>query len=243
MSDDAAFLVFRRFNDPEKQRLANLRHRYLGEARDVFPDDTLPDRLGRLLVERRAVPLKEILESFEVFARVRRRVRRPVMTDLCCGHGLTGLLFALFERSVERVLLIDERQPASFPVVRDAVFEVGPWVVPKVEYLQHPIDLLQDERIVPDNSGLLVIHGCGALTDLALDVGIGAGGPIAAMPCCYRTAPPVALRGLKHALGKELATDIARTYRLSDAGYHVDWSLIPRAITPKNRLLVAWHPV
>ena len=44
------------------------------------------------------------------------------------------------------------------------------------------------------------------------------------------------------ALGRALATDIHRTYRLEAAGYQVDWSAIPRAITPMNRIMVAWYP-
>jgi hypothetical protein len=242
LSSDPSFHVFRRFNQPALHRLASLRQRYLGESRTLFPDDTLPDRLGRALVERRAIPLKEILESFEFFARTRRRVRRPVVVDLCCGHGLAGLLFAFFERSVERVLLIDERRPPSFAAVWDAVTEVGPWVTGKAEYLERPLADVEAGGVAPSGAGLLVVHGCGHLTDAALGVAIAGGSPIAVMPCCYRTAPPVPQRGLRRALGKELATDIARTYRLSAAGYHVDWNEIPAAITPKNRLLVAWNP-
>jgi hypothetical protein len=239
---DLHFKIFPRFDDPEWKRFANLRHRYLGCPADPFPGDGLPDRLGRALVARRAIVLKEILESFELYARVRRRVRRAVMSDLCCGHGLTGLLFALCEKSVDRVLLVDEKRPDSYDLVLEAVCEVGPWVASKVSYVERPIDLLEQEAVVPDGAAVLVVHGCGALTDLGLGVAIAAGGPVAVMPCCYRIAPPIALRGLKDALGKGLATDIARTCRLAEAGYHVDWSWIPSSITPMNRVLVAWHP-
>ena len=41
-------------------------------------------------------------------------------------------------------------------------------------------------------------------------------------------------------LGAPLAFDVDRTYRLERAGYHVRWDAIPEAITPMNRLLVAW---
>jgi len=239
---DLRFKIYPRFDEPEWRRFANLRHRYLGAAEEPFPGDGLADRLGRALVERKAIVLKEILESFELYARVRRRVRRPVVVDLCCGHGLTGLLFGLCERSVERVLLIDERRPDSHELVMDAIREVGPWAAEKVAFVERPLDLLEEAGVVPPGAAVLIVHGCGALTDLGLGVGIAAGGPIAAMPCCYRIAPPIALRGLKDALGKALATDVARTYRLTRAGYQVDWAWIPSAITPMNRVLVAWHP-
>lgn len=222
--------------------MASLRQRYLGDSRSLFPSETLPDRLGRALVERRAVPLKEILESFEFFGRVRRRLRRPVIVDLCCGHGLTGMLFAFFERTVEQVLLVDEHQPPSFAAVSDAFAAIGPWVAAKVRYLEQPLARVATEPTIPTGAGVVIVHGCGRLTDEGIGVALAVRGPLAIMPCCYRTAPPVKLRGLRHALGKELATDIARTYRLSDAGYHVDWNTIPAAITPMNRILVAWHP-
>ena len=36
-----------------------------------------------------------------------------------------------------------------------------------------------------------------------------------------------------------LAYDVDRTYKLIRAGYHVEWSAIPCAITPMNRILIA----
>jgi hypothetical protein len=33
-------------------------------------------------------------------------VRRKVVLDLACGHGLVGILFAALERSVEKVLFL-----------------------------------------------------------------------------------------------------------------------------------------
>ena len=48
-------------------------------------------------------------------------VRRSVVVDLCAGHGLTGMVFAAFERSVEEVWLVDKgsvRRLPSFDVYR-----------------------------------------------------------------------------------------------------------------------------
>ena len=44
-----------------------------------------------------AIDAKEFFEAVEFYARVRKRVRRPVMLDLACGHGLVRLLFASCE--------------------------------------------------------------------------------------------------------------------------------------------------
>ncbi len=38
-----------------------------------------------------AIDAKEFFEAVEFYARVRKRVRRPVMLDLACGHGLVRL--------------------------------------------------------------------------------------------------------------------------------------------------------
>jgi len=42
-----------------------------------------------------AIDAKEFFEAVEFYARVRKRVRRPVMLDLACGHGLVGELYAV----------------------------------------------------------------------------------------------------------------------------------------------------
>lgn len=62
------------------------------------------------------------------------------------------------------------------------------------------------------------------------------------MPCCYYGTASKAPRAIRQALGADLTTDIERTYRLEEAGYRVEWSYIPRAITDKNRILVASRP-
>ena len=68
------------------------------------------------------------------------------------------------------------------------------------------------------------------------------------MPCCYQIPPP--LKGelklpaaIQFELGTDLACDIHRTYLLQAVhGYNVDWAAIPKAITPKNRLIIGRPP-
>ena len=38
-----------------------------------------------------AIDYKEFFESVEFYERVRKRVRRPVMIEMACGHGLAGV--------------------------------------------------------------------------------------------------------------------------------------------------------
>ena len=62
--------------------------------------------IARELALTNAMDSKEFFEGVEFYQRVRKRVRRPVVLDLACGHGFVGLLFAALERSVEKVTLL-----------------------------------------------------------------------------------------------------------------------------------------
>jgi hypothetical protein len=234
---DARFTIYEQFNADERRALAGLKHRIHALPDDLFPSEGLPDRLARSLAAHRVVHLKELLESFEFFARVRRRVRRPTVVELCAGHGLVGLIFALCEPTVTRVELVDVRQPATFERIRAAFTSIAPWVDDKVTYRQAAID---GSTALPAGAGVVLAHACGELTDFGLDCAIAAGAPVAAMPCCYGSARGPKIPALAKAFGRSANIDITRSHRLADAGYQVDWTHIPRAITPMNRILVAW---
>ena len=160
-----------------------------------------------------------------------------MVADLCCGHGLTGFLFATFCRGVEEVVLLDKKKPPSFEPILAAVGEVAPWAPGKVRFLKVPLSQAKDH--LKPRTSVVAIHACGKRTDTCLKIAMALGGRAAVMPCCYaRTADRVPF-AIRSALGKELATDVHRTYELEGAGYEVDWTWIPRAITDKNRVLVA----
>ena len=201
-----------------------------------FGSDSLADKLSRELARERALPIKELFESFEFFARVRKLIRAPQMADLCAGHGLTGVLFALYERSVERVILIDRCRPPSFDRVLAAAVRVGPWVAKKLEYregkLKHEVARL--ER----GTAIVGVHACGLRTDQCLTAALELRSKVAVMPCCYPEAHCSAPPTLIQHLGVEQAFDIDRTYRLRAAGYDVRWDAIPSEITPMSRVLV-----
>lgn len=231
----AAFKAFRKFNDPALRPLTGVRARLHPDAVEYFPGDGLPDRIARALAVGKTIPAKELFESFEFFERTRRRIRRRVIADLCCGHGLTGLLFGAFERRVERVLLVDKRKPESFARVLDAVCACAPWVRDKVEFVEGPVQAVT----LPPGAGVVAVHACGVRTDRCIDAGLAAGGPMALMPCCYYRTASDAPRAIRDRLGRRDATDIHRTYRLESAGYRVDWAAIPASITDMHRVLVA----
>lgn len=196
-----------------------------------FAGDRLADRLARALCEVEALTLKELVESFELFERVRKPLRGGTLTELMCGHGLVGALFAVFEKSQERVILTDQRRPDNHSRVLEAVGSVAPWAGDKLSYREARLEVAQGDAY-------LAVHACGQRTDLCLDLAIARGTRIAVMPCCYgppREASPALLR----ALGTPLATDVARTMRLENAGFRVKWTTIPSEITPMNRVLLA----
>lgn len=233
---DASFKIFRRFNQEDVRPYAGARGRTDRRALAWFDGDSFPDRIARSIVAREAIVTKELFEAFEFFARSRRTVRRPLVVDVSAGHGLTGLLFAAFERQVEKVLLVDPCRPDSSEAVFDAVAECAPWIREKIEWVERPVqDVMLPAGRPP---GILGVHACGQLTDRAIDLALTHDAPIALLPCCYHHTAESAPAALRAWLGAELTTDIHRTYRLEESGYAVVWTAIPRVITPKNRLLL-----
>ncbi len=206
----------------------------------LFEGNSLGEKLARALAHQRAIPVKELFESFEFFERVRKRVRAEVVADLCCGHGLTGVLFAVFEPRVERVILIDQQRPASYDKIIKAIDSVTPWAIEKLEYWEGDLQKLATD--LPLGSSVLAVHACGGRTDQCIDVGAKLGGPIALMPCCHSQSPYQGPDTLRHALGITDASDVDRTYRLEALGYRVTWTAIPSEITAKPRVIVATKP-
>eukprot|EP00955_Chlamydomonas_euryale_P042404 352297-Chlamydomonas_euryale.AAC.2 len=100
--------------------------------------------------------------------------------------------------------------------------------------------------------GIVAVHACGSLTDSALALGAMLRVPVAVMPCCYggtnaacgsgtggkkgRWRAPL---GVRRALGVALSADVARSFEMSARGFDVDWSAVPRCVTPMNRVLIA----
>lgn len=230
------FRAFPRFNEPELIVFARSNHRRGPAMEQSFVGDGARERIVQALIARGAITLKEILESFEMHARTRRRMRARHMADLCCGHGLTGLLFAT-ERQVETLTLVDQRFPDSMAQVLDAIVEVCPWVGPKVRVVEGPLD--EAGQHLEPGTHCIAVHACGRMTDQVIDIALQVDGDVAVMGCCYHGTASEVPKAIRHALGTQLATDVRRTQRLDEAGYNVDWATIPEAITPMNRVLVA----
>ena len=232
---DRQFKGLRQFNSPDGHRVSNRRDRMNPNWMHWFPTDSAVDRFARALCERCAVDMKEFSESFEFFTRTRRKMRASIVTDLCCGHGLTGLLFAIFEREVEQVHLVDQMCPLSFERIYDAALDVAPWVKRKVQF--HTMSI--NQYVPEQGSSILGIHACGSRTDRCIDLAIELETPVALMPCCHSSVSYGARpRAFDESLGIRLAIDVDRTYRLRNNGYDVDWKAIPKVVTPMNRIII-----
>lgn len=237
---ETPFRIFRGFNDESLKWAARSTFRLDHKSAPSFRGDPMAMRIVRALAARRAINVKETLESFETFSRIRRRLRAPKVADVCCGHGLTGLLFAAIEREVEEVVLLDRQKPPKADLVVDAVCEAAPWAREKIRWVEAPIERGRD-HLEPETS-VVAVHACGVRTDRAIDLTFAVNGHLAAIPCCYNQTAKQAPRALRDALGAQLATDVHRTYRLEAEGWRVEWGAIPEAITPMNRVLVAHAP-
>src|SRR5690606_5551186 len=132
-----SFRVFRAFDDPSLEWAASSRFRLDRKSVESFlRGDPVAVRVARALAGRRAINVKEVLESFETVARVRRRLRSARVADLCCGHGLAGLALAALDRDVEEVVLLDRKKPPKADLVLEAVCEAAPWVEGKVRWIE-----------------------------------------------------------------------------------------------------------
>ncbi len=231
------FKLFRQFNAIDPPSWLGSRSRLdSATATHFFGSDSLQDSLVQALAADSLLPIKEVLECGELFERSRRALRAPVVADWCCGHGLLGILFALFERTVGQVLLIDRVEPPSFHKLLDAIDSFAPWVRPKITYLEQRID--RSVKPLPIGTSIVSAHACGVLTDRCLDLAIESRGAVAVMPCCYPRSACPAPESLQRALGLETAFDVARTYHLEGAGWTTHWSAIPAVITPMHRILL-----
>lgn len=232
------FRFFTQLNDLPDQRFLRSSAKLTEQAAQVhFASDSLQDKLVRAIADQRILSAKELVETFEFFSRVRKTIRAASVADLCCGHGLLGILFAVFERKVERVILLDKIEPESRAKLIAAVAGVAPWISDKVGSEQAKIDAAAE--CLPPACSIVSAHACGVLSDQCIDIAIATQAPLAILPCCYPKSSCDAPPAIRAAFGLEAAYDIDRTYRLESSGYLVRWAEIPRVITPMNRILIA----
>ncbi len=232
-----AFRAYRQFNDPMLRPMSGAKERIRGHLVDHFSEKKMPDKVARVLGKYKLLNLKEIIESFEFFQRVRHRVSTSVIADLCCGHGLVGILFALLDRRVTDVYLVDIEFPKSSKRVEEAISELGSWVKPKIHRLTRTVKRV--DEVLPPGTGVVAVHACGVRTDWSIQAALRLNGSFAVMPCCYAQQTYIGPAAIKNHLGSALSIDIQRTYQIESADCQVSWQEIPGEITPMNRIISA----
>jgi hypothetical protein len=198
-----------------------------------FPGQTLFDRLGRAVCGVGKLPRKELYEAWEVGRRVRRWCRGGRVLDVAGGHGLLAHIMLLLDDSSPDALVIDPNPPASGAVLHQALVAEWPRLANRISFVA------EDFRRVPLTAADLVVssHACGALTDWILDAASTASARVAVLPCCHDLAQCDA-GPLGGWLDGPAAIDVMRAVRLQSRGYQVRTQTIPKAITPRNRLLI-----
>jgi hypothetical protein len=199
-----------------------------------FPDGSLFHKLARVVCDAECLPRRELFEAWEVARRTRRRFRGGRVVDLACGHALVAHVMLLLDDTSPMALAADVRLPPSAAPLAAAVCAAWPRLAGRI---QIEVRAIADVALSPGDL-VVATHACGALTDLVLERAVAARARIAVLPCCHdeETCDAGGLRGW---LDLETAVDVTRAARLRERGYAVQTQTIPRAITAKNRLLLA----
>jgi hypothetical protein len=217
----------RRFSPSSKARLT--RHD-LGR----FAGTTLFDRIARAVCAAGCLPRKELYECWEVGRRTRRLFRGGRVIDIAGGHGLLAQLLLLLDDSSPGALVVDPQLPTSAERVHEALARAWPRLAHRVSFIA--VDAGGVE-IGPDDL-VVSCHACGALTDRVIEAGVRARARVSVLPCCH-DAETCDTGGLAGWMDAPLAIDATRVARLRAHGYVVRTQLIPEAIIPKNRLILA----
>ena len=198
-----------------------------------FPGDTLFDRIGRVVCRVGRLPRKELYEAWEVARRVRRWCRGGRVLDVAGGHGLLAHVMLLLDDASPQALVIDPAPPPSAAALHDAFVIEWPRLQGRVARIAGDIS-----HVTLEATDLVVSsHACGALTDRILHAAVAASARVAVLPCCHDLARCDA-GPLAGWLDGPMAIDAMRAMSLASRGYRTRTQLIPRAITPKNRLLI-----
>ena len=199
-----------------------------------FPGDSLFERLARAVCEAGCLPRKELYEAWEVARRARRLLRGGRVVDLAGGHGLLAQAMLLLDDSSPSALVVDKGLPASAARLHAAILEAWPRLADRVSFLTGELD----DVALTDTDVVVSSHACGRLTDLVLDRAVAARARVAVLPCCHDLEACDTGHLSGWGVDAALAIDLVRALRLREGGYQVWTRMIPREITPKNRLLI-----
>jgi hypothetical protein len=205
---------------------------------ELFTGATLFDELARTVCGAGVLPRKELYEAWEVARRVRRRIRGGRIIDFACGHALLAHVMLLLDDTSPSAIAFDTKLPPSAHKLHEVL--VARW--PRLASPSRVVLLEASEAPqLAEGDVLVSCHACGALTDDVIARALAVRAAVAVLPCCHDedTCDAGALAGW---MDFALAVDATRAARVRAAGYDVVTQEIPKAVTPKNRLLIGIPP-
>jgi hypothetical protein len=214
----------------KKSKRSRLNERSL----DLFPKDSLFDKIARACCHAGCLPRKELYEAWEVARRTRREFRGGRVVDLACGHGLLAQIMLILDSTSLGAIAVDHKLPLSCQKLHNSLIKTWPRLENSIDFIQADLAEIELNRF----DLVVSAHACGKLSDTILDKTIQAGARLALLPCCHdlKTCDPGGLTGW---MDGPLAIDTVRVERLRQNNYTVMTRTIPEEITPKNRLILA----
>ena len=179
------------------------------------------------------LPRKELYKAWEMARRVRRVFRGGRIVDLAAGHGLLAHILLILDNSSPQALSVDTTRPPSSSRLHDVLVDAWPRLAGRVVFdevrssqSRCPRMTWSYPRMPAERSQILssIVHR-----------------PFAPGSRCFRAATiwrSMTSGSLSGWVDGPLAVDVMRAVRLEQKGYRVRTQTIPRAITPKNRLLL-----
>jgi hypothetical protein len=204
-----------------------------------FAADTLHDRIARAACRARCLPRRELFESWEFVARIRRYIDAPVVWDLGAGHGLVAMLVAILEPGLRSVRAVDRRKPPCYEKLRAALAEDFGDRIAKVVYEEMSLDDLEPP---PEPVFITAVHACGRRTDEAIDLAIGSRSSIGLLPCCHDASIHPMPGALLGRWSKRDAVDLARIFRLDASGYRTMSRKVADGLTACDDAIIGLAP-
>jgi len=163
---------------------------------------------------------------------------REIVVDVAGSHGLLALLYLIFRRTKEVVVLDPHRPPSFDTMVKAWASFYPPDAV--LRYIESPLQSALPSLVNSEKD--VVVVACHACQHLSAEVArqcIAACRDFAVMPCCHKD-PHGEMKHAAAALQMPLGAvmDVALIGTIQAAGHRASLRTIDPTITPQNRVLI-----